>query len=927
MTDNTRKNLGLGLFILLVLWGGYSALVYMGVPVHGSALLSDQLYANITPAECAPGANLCYLQRGIQALLPVVFYTLERAAPFLGYAIIFALAYAGYVLWRGSRNGSAIISFTWKPWKVLGLMIASVWLINLCFSLGTVDGRSVRMYPEPTKDTYPTISAQALSTLQEEFGSLQSQGCLNPTDQQYESGARVYTFSEFCVQKAFFARVVPQMLFVLLLILEFLVLGRGILTLLKWRPRTLLLETVFSGAMGAGALIAVLWLAAVAHVYTTAVGWVIMAAILAGGYTQTLYWLKTLLTHEWEDERPWYDMRLLLSWLLITYIALNFLEVVRPFPIGWDDLGSYLNRPRLLVSYGFFIPTMSPFDWGYLTSLGFLLFGYDSAFGSTAAMMVNWTAGLMAVAGIWAMAKTFLGEREGVLSALLYYSLPLVGHFSFADMKIDNAVFFFGTMATLAVFLCFFGRHEEPLHQHERKMLLLTGGIFAGMALAVKITAVMMLFPLLGVVIGALAGWEAFAGIFALAFAVFGYKNLVSISDLAQRIYGDTAPQWLNSVFAGVCALIGLTCLGYAAFRARAHGKMHAILTLTFLLGVSISVLPWVIHDNITYGNVIPKLELSAKNTLTPSINIYEALPAELAVNKNNPACTPTGAKEELDRYWGYGKGWSHYVTLPWRTVMNIDSAGYYVTTIPALLLFPLLLLLGYFWTEKGRWARWLFVSTGFILFEWMMLANGIPWYGISVFLGLCIGLELLVKEAPSRGPRITAAILIGLSLVTAFGHRLWQLETQRNIFEYSMGKISADSLREITIPYYDDIARQTVERSETIKDRPYLYRIGTFIAYFIPKNLQVIGITDHQLDVFNCLYQERDAALTTKRLKALGFNSFVFDTNTSTIESDPNGSLHQKVNAFVQYVNNPASGVQVVISDTNAGIGYILIP
>ena len=122
-------------------------------------------------------------------------------------------------------------------------------------------------------------------------------------------------------------------------------------------------------------------------------------------------------------------------------------------------------------------------------------------------------------------------------------------------------------------------------------------------------------------------------------------------------------------------------------------------------------------------------------------------------------------------------------------------------------------------------------------------------------------------------------------------------------------------------------IRQAVVERSQTMPDRPYLYRVGTFITYFIPKNLEVIGMTDHQLDQFNCLYQERDAELTLRRLKALGFNSIIFDTNTATIEKDVNGTLHQKAQVFVDFLNNPALGLEIVVSDADHGVAFILIP
>ena len=30
-------------------------------------------------------------------------------------------------------------------------------------------------------------------------------------------------------------------------------------------------------------------------------------------------------------------------------LSINFISAYRPFPIGWDDLGVYMNYPRLLV--------------------------------------------------------------------------------------------------------------------------------------------------------------------------------------------------------------------------------------------------------------------------------------------------------------------------------------------------------------------------------------------------------------------------------------------------------------------------------------------------------------------------------------------------------------------------------------------------
>jgi hypothetical protein len=692
-----------------------------------------------------------------------------------------------------------------------------------------------------------------------------------------------------------------------------------------------LTESVVTIATGAAAGIVLLWLVAIAGVYVQSAGWILAVAIPVVGFPHARYWLEKLWRHAWEREYTWWDLSLVLGWLLISYLAINFLEVVRPFPIGWDDLGSYLNRPRLMVSYGTFIFSMSPFDWSYLTSLGFLLFGYNAPFGSTASMMINWSAGLLAVMAVYAFAKQFLGTRAGVLSALLYYALPLVGHFSFADMKIDNAIFFFCSVATLTLLLAFRkAESEEHAHHviaHDAPMLLLLTGLFLGFAFATKNTAAMSLFALGAVMLGMAVHPAAFVGGIFFAFSAFSVLGVFSIHNILHRITGITPGPTTAMIFTLLCAGAGLLCFAYALMKRQMPLRPLLMkVLLPFVAGVFIAVFPWIEHNSIESGSIVPGFVLSSPNRLTPNTSV-DTLTGDLAVDKTSPACTPTGSLEELDRYWGDEQSWLHYATLPWRAVMNIDATGYYVTTFPALLLFPLLLLLPYFWTKPARWLRWLFAGTVMMLIEWIFLANGIPWYGVSLLLGLVVALEALVIKAPDKPIKIATSVLLSLSLLLAFGMRLWQFEQQRNILEYSMGKISADGLREITIPYYDDISATVVDRYSGIPDRPYLYRVGTFISYFIPRNLEVIGANDHQLDMFNCLYAERNPKLTVDRLKKLGFNSIIFDTNTATIESDVNGSLHKKVNAFVDFVNNPEAGLQVLISDPDAGVAFVQIP
>ncbi|MDD5624028.1 MAG: hypothetical protein PHI23_04965, partial [Candidatus Peribacteraceae bacterium] len=805
MQKQTIQILSVALFLGFLTWGVLTFLAYLGVPVHQAVLFGAEAKGAVALA-CPSGSYLC---AGLHGFFPFIAHAFANASPFLWYGVLSLLFYGVFIAWRAFTAGEWAFVMVLNPLKVLVLFLCSLWLIFTVLSFTSVNGATVRRVVEPTAEVYKSEDAQTLKALQKSFQSLSDRGCLSLIG-QYDNGAKAYDLKTACVQLSFVTRVLTQVLVVLALLFELLVMGRLIFSLLRFRPGSRLTEALLSAGLGACAWIVLLWVLAVVHVLWSPVGWTLILLVPLIGYRHSLYWLRALVSSSSEVRLPWYSVRTLLVWLLVSYLALNFLSVVRPFPIGWDDLGSYLNRPRLMVSYGGFIFSMAPFQWEYLTSLGFLLFGYSSHFGATASMMVNWTAGLLAVATVFVFTRTFLGRGHGVLAALLYYTLPLVGHFSFADMKIDNAVFTMGSLGVFALFSFLFppaDKEDQEPFVPSLWLVVLTG-VFLGFAFAMKPTAIMVTLALGAILFGITLHWTGFfTGVALVGFLLFK-EEVLNLAQISQRIFGSASVLSAGRLtLASFIVSIVFVAIAFTLGRARA--KRTVLIALLFGGTFLASIVPWVYHNNLLRGHLLPvSLEFGAPNDFNPlfdtsgstapvvSARPYRALTPELRVDPQNPACKPTGGTEELDRYWGYGQGWSHYLTLPWRTVMNIDSAGYYVTTMPALLLFPLLLLLPFFWLRRGRWLLWLTLATAIMILEWMFLGNGILWYGIGIFLGLVVGLEVLVSKAPDLFSRWLVGILIGLSLLTAFTQRFWQFDIQRNTLEYPFGKISGEALQ-----------------------------------------------------------------------------------------------------------------------------------
>jgi hypothetical protein len=1032
MTQRTIVIASFVLFAAVLLWGGYSLIIYLGLPIHQLVYMTpDQVQTwDIACDQQMSGAarnsiNFC---RGAAVIVPFVQAVLAMASPFLGYTILSLAALGAVLLYSGYKTGRFELKTEWRPAVIIFLFVASVWMIATTFSLGTlynantpdgfkitdVSGQKIlppfRRFFEPTERVYSGAGPEALEELQNNYQTLLARGCLDDTGVMTQNGAKLFNLSFWCMQGSLFSRAGTQIVLVLFFLFNLLILGRCILVhclRLKEVPDLALLG--FSLGTGALGWVAILWLLTIlgqlqsGAVRTLFIG---MPLLLL---PHSVWWLKKAWHTRFEVDLSVKNWHIYLTWLLLTYVALNFLNVVRPFPIGWDDLGSYLNRPRLLSSYGSFIPSMSQFQWEYLTSLGFLLFGYDSWTGSAFAMQINWTAGLIAVLTVYTIGRLYFGKKGGVLSAMVYYFLPMTGHFSFADMKIDNASFFTTALAVLAVLLYFFPPEEEGRTEprHPDLKLLVVAGLLAGFSFAIKPTAVLGILMAFTMITGASLGVFGAAGAVLIGFAVlqqFGALNVVDVSSRA-----ELAVSVSKLLFTGITFLIGAAGVGYAAYKNRVRAVPYLTSLGLFAAGIASACLPWMMY-NVWYSGHWSTATMLAAQDKTASLVFYlqqeevdamklppeqkvRALTPELKLDPNHPACKTSARTEELDRYWGFNKGLSHYLTLPWRQVMNLDTFGYYVTFAPALLLFILLLLnpvlwsqkwqkfhiaaagavcvlivhsllslmeagwytsivgwfggfavgrlLGYLilslfavapftallWRHEVRWLGFLFVGTWIFIIQWALVANGIAWYGIGMFLGIAVALEAMARYAPDSPNRWLVNVLIGASILICLANRLWQFDTQKNLFEYPLGKITATALREVTIPDYDDIREYVVTRRETMPDTPYTYRVGTFISYFIPKNREIFPLADHQLNMFSCMNQERNHALTLRRLQKLGFNSIIFDTNTHTIEKDPNGSLHQKVQKFLDFANDPALNLELVVNDPGNGIAYILLP
>lgn len=67
--------------------------------------------------------------------------------------------------------------------------------------------------------------------------------------------------------------------------------------------------------------------------------------------------------------------------LVLTFlVSVSFVNIIRPMPIGWDDLGAYMNYPQIMANNGVIVPGIGMSAWQTLTGIGFMFHSAPQAF-------------------------------------------------------------------------------------------------------------------------------------------------------------------------------------------------------------------------------------------------------------------------------------------------------------------------------------------------------------------------------------------------------------------------------------------------------------------------------------------------------------------------------------------------------------------
>lgn len=593
-----------------------------------------------------------------------------------------------------------------------------------------------------------------------------------------------------------------------------------------------------------------------------------LVLLLVIAHKEVFYWIKVFFRKKFEFKGGFLDPSFFFLMISLVFMATNLIELIRPYPMGFDDLMVYINNPHLMSESGALLSGTMSHYWELFASLGFILYKQTEI-----ALILSFFGGIVSFIGIYYIIKIYCREKGlsdktqrtyASLVATLFYTFPAIVFQSAKDVKVDM-----GALAvTMAAFVLFWEWRKKVLQSNTRQKFFLHLAIvafLAGFAFAIKYTNALFIVILL----------------------IYTLWTLL-----------EAKTTTIKAII--ICVYFGLLSL--------------------------LPVMPITVR-NIFQTNSLAIASLRFGDQSTQTIKIDPPFePGDYITNQRQYMREKaTGPREELGRFTGYDPFFKKYLMLPLGMLQNKFIAGTFVDLGYLIPVFVPLIFLFIRRTRKeeiGSVNNIIQLTTLTLVFwlMWLFSASGVIWYGYSglIFLFLLfVEVNIQIRKYFSKWFIFLLNALVVIWLMIAVCTRLGFLANLNFGIEqvglsYARGNISAQEYVDLKFnPYLQIINSINEEITENPENPPKTYMIGSFYKYAFKENDRSV-LFDHMFDVFMFFNQDKDQHKSLQRLKNSGFKYILFDRNMGALKT-PDGSVSNKYNAFADFINANRNNFQLL--------------
>lgn len=386
------------------------------------------------------------------------------------------------------------------------------------------------------------------------------------------------------------------------------------------------------------------------------------------------------------------------GYFFLTFLlGVALISIIRPMPIGWDDLGVYMNYPKIMATSWELLKGAGMYSWQLITGTGFLFH-----FNAAQAFYVNQLGGILAVIAIISTLsyaftqshkKSFLSLP--VLFAAVYYAMPMTIFQQAKDMKLDPAYLFFA----ISGFMLLFSVWNAQKWDRKNLSILALSGIIIGFTFSVKFTSLMLILGALGLISYRLLSIGGYFGFF------FAFLGIFTQFDLWKKIF-----IWMPTENHALITQISLGLFFLSAFsflvawfekKNLQYFKNWILAVSIFVISVGVSLVPWFMknisewYPSITFDTILNGYRWVSPFDYT---KIYPQSEYDARTKTSlDSAITSDGQSqnEDFSRYFGQEKWLNNYMKLPVNLTFQKNQSGeftdityLFLVLVPGILLF-----------------------------------------------------------------------------------------------------------------------------------------------------------------------------------------------------------------------------------------------
>ena len=385
--------------------------------------------------------------------------------------------------------------------------------------------------------------------------------------------------------------------------------------------------------------------------------------------------------------------------VLTLFLSVNLISIVRPFPIGWDELWVYMTYAKMIAEIWSISELWWMISWQVFTWIGYL---FDSP---VLAFVLNNVWGFSSIILIIAiLGHVFKDRKETMLPlttlwATLFFTMPMIIFQQAKDMKLDPGLFFV-SIAVLYLLYDFYLQKDKDSKEKNNNTkkynikFFLIIGMLLGFSFSIKFTSLLLISAVFWVLFYTRLWILWFLWYISMYIAIFtglwlwGFLNIL-------------IPESATMYIVIISLIIGVSWIYVWAmnFSHQYYTKFFSRM-LALLAWILIAISPWLVSNIATSGGISIDNILNWKASSYP-VDYSKIYSKEELVTIDNTEYsrlvdeTWTTQNADFGRYFWYEKWINNYIKIPFNLTFQRNQSweftdiGYlFLVFLPALLLF-----------------------------------------------------------------------------------------------------------------------------------------------------------------------------------------------------------------------------------------------